>query len=196
MSDTIGPRAANLAQIREDWASRLIPEDLKGKTIMDVGCWAGGWAKIALEKGATRAIGVDVCRSPYLCDGIEFRQLDFMSEAANQLPTVDYVFLFGVLYHTYNPIGLLAQARRFAREKVFVETAYAAHRHGRVLEVMGGKDYTNLLRPSCGMVTWMMERVGLLPGEPNLVNDRRMTIVGTVGEPLEMLPREREGMMT
>jgi len=196
MNEDVGARTSNLDYVRAQWAGRLLPADLTGKTIMDVGCWAGGFAKVALEKGAARAIGVDVCRSPKLHDGVEFHQVDITTEAAMLLPKVDYVFLFGVLYHTMNPVGLLAAARRLALDTVFVETAYWSARQGVVMGTFGDEDYTNWFRPSCPMVEWMMRRIGLEPGKPSLIDDKRMAIAGKVVEPMETLPRERGGMKT
>ncbi len=187
-------RAYNLAYIHKAWKKRLLPPEaeLAGKSVLDVGCWAGGWAKVAMEKGAGRVMGVDVCRSPELIKDVEFRQLDFMSEAANQLPQFDYVFLFGVLYHTYNPMGMLMQARRFAKEQVFVETAYAAGRRGCVLEVFN--DHTNWFKPSTEALLWMMRKAGLAPINSAPLAEGRIAVSGRVVEPEETLPRGRTWM--
>ena len=185
-------RAADLATVRRQWGKRRLPHNLKGKTLLDVGCWAGGYCVVAKEHGAERAIGVDICRSPSLFKGVEFRQLDFMSDTAYQLPQVDIVLLMGVIYHTHDPVGMLMRAQRLARECVYIETAFVKDAKEPVLEMFD--DHTNWFCPSKAGLKRMMTRVGLEPTWTNPLDERRLMACGTVVEAPEHLPRGKVWM--
>lgn len=174
-------RAAHPKAVRDQWQKRGLPDDLTGKTVMDVGCWAGGYCVVAREKGASRAIGVDICRSPKLLD-IEFEQMDFMSDTAFQLPQVDVVMLLGVLYHTHDPVGMLMRARRLALEEVWIETAIC-NPGVQFPQFKTFDDHTNWFRPNPAAVRWMCSKVGLEPvDDGHEWADGRYVLRATVGE--------------
>jgi len=101
--------------------------DLKGKTFLDVGCWAGNDCVSAMKAGAKRAVGVDMCISEGLHanikhHGIEFIQMDIFSEKFLSLPQFDVVRCGGVLYHVENVMSLLIRLRKVTKERLILET--------------------------------------------------------------------------
>ncbi len=90
----------------------VLPEDLTGKTVLDIGCNAGFYALEMKRRGADRVLGID--HDPrYLAQAklaaevkgldIELRQLDVYGVAALG-ETFDLVIFMGVLYHLRHPL--------------------------------------------------------------------------------------------
>jgi tRNA (mo5U34)-methyltransferase len=89
-----------------------IPEDLTGRTVLDVGCNAGFYAIEMKRRGAERVVGVDFderyleqARFAAQVKGqdIEFRQLS-VYDLAKLGETFDIVLFMGVLYHLRHPL--------------------------------------------------------------------------------------------
>lgn len=106
----------------------LLPADFTGLSFLDVGCWEGHACVQALRRGAERVVGLDLCVSESLRSNVrnwdfEFWQMDIMSEAAYSLGQFDVVLCAGVLYHVYNPAGLLLRLRHLTKKVLILETA-------------------------------------------------------------------------
>lgn len=92
--------------------SHALPEDLTGKTVLDVGCNAGFFAMEMKRRGASRVVAVD-SDARYLAQGrfaaevngldIEFRQLD-VYDVGSLRERFDVVLFLGVLYHLRHPL--------------------------------------------------------------------------------------------
>ena len=92
--------------------AHAIPEDLSGKSVLDVGCNAGFYAMEMKRRGAARVVGID--GDPrYLAQArlasevrgvpIELRQLS-VYDVAELRETFDVVLFLGVLYHLRHPL--------------------------------------------------------------------------------------------
>jgi tRNA (mo5U34)-methyltransferase len=89
-----------------------IPQDLSGKTVLDVGCNAGFYSIEMMRRGAARVVGLDAC-DRYLRQArfaaevcgveIEFRKLS-VYDIAKLSERFDIVLLMGVLYHLRHPL--------------------------------------------------------------------------------------------
>ena len=89
-----------------------IPEDLNGKSVLDVGCNAGFYSIQMKERGADRVVAIDTDEK-YLAQArfaaevsgaeIEFRNLSVyrVGELQEQF---DLVLFMGVLYHLRHPL--------------------------------------------------------------------------------------------
>lgn len=91
----------------------LVPADLTGKTVLDIGCNAGFYAIEMKRRGASRVLGID-SDDRYLAqarfaaetlgfDGIEFANLS-VYDVATIGETFDLVIFMGVLYHLRHPL--------------------------------------------------------------------------------------------
>lgn len=86
-----------------EWA----PDDLKGKTVLEVGCGAGRFTEILLSAGAMVVAldysnAVDACwKNNYLHPNINVVQGDIYNMPFYE-ESFDFVFCFGVLQHTPN----------------------------------------------------------------------------------------------
>ena len=90
----------------------VLPWDLRGRTVLDVGCNAGFFAIKMKERGADRVVGVD-SDARYLAQAklaaeisgvdIDFRHLTVYEVAALR-ERFDIVLFMGVLYHLRHPL--------------------------------------------------------------------------------------------
>jgi tRNA (mo5U34)-methyltransferase len=90
-----------------------LPEDLSGKSVLDIGCNAGFYSMEMKRRGAERVLGID-SDDRYLAqarlagealglDNIEFRNLSVYDVGALG-ETFDIVIFMGVLYHLRHPL--------------------------------------------------------------------------------------------
>jgi SAM-dependent methyltransferase len=110
------------------WERFGLPEKVRGKRFLDVGCWEGRNCVEAVKRGAEQVVGVDLCTSEELRRnvdqfGFEFVQMDVLSEKWLELDSFDIVLCSGVLYHVENPLSLLFRLRRVTEELLVLETA-------------------------------------------------------------------------
>jgi tRNA (mo5U34)-methyltransferase len=116
--------------LREFWSivGAYLPEDLSGKTVLDIGCNAGFYSQRLHERGA-RVTGIDhdpryLAQARFAAEtlgyDIEFRQLDVYD--VDQLGRrFDYVLFMGVLYHLRHPLLALEKVARLPRERLLVQ---------------------------------------------------------------------------
>lgn len=110
------------------WEAYRLPDDLTGKTFLDVGCWEGHWCAEAVRRNSSSVVGVDLCTSESLRENVErygfdFLQLDVLSEKFLELDRFDLVLCSGVLYHVESPLSLLFRLRKTVTELLVLETA-------------------------------------------------------------------------
>jgi tRNA (mo5U34)-methyltransferase len=92
--------------------AEVVPESLKGKTVLDIGCNAGFYAMEMKRRGADRVLGLD-SRDEYLAQArfaaevndldVEFRNLS-VYDVGKLGETFDLVIFMGVLYHLRHPL--------------------------------------------------------------------------------------------
>ena len=89
-----------------------IPEDLSGKTVLDIGCNAGFYSIEMKRRGADRVLGIDSddryldqarFAAEALGQDIEFRKL-FVYDVGSLGERFDLVIFMGVLYHLRHPL--------------------------------------------------------------------------------------------
>ena len=108
------------------------PQDLSGKTVLDIGCADGGFSVAALQRGARSVVAIDeqMTTGMRLFDAarpypeIEYRQLGLFSEAFMALPKFDFIVFAGVLYHVHDMLEALKRVRSKAAGTVMLETYY------------------------------------------------------------------------
>jgi tRNA (mo5U34)-methyltransferase len=92
--------------------SGVVPDDLQGKTVLDIGCNAGFYAMEMKRRGADRVLGLDtddeyLAQARFAADvsglRIEFRKMSTYD--VGQLgEKLDLVIFMGVLYHLRHPL--------------------------------------------------------------------------------------------
>lgn len=115
-----------------------IPEDLSGKTVLDIGCWDGYFSFLAERRGA-KVSSIDPYqgftnarigqRGYRLAHGLlnskaTFWVSDLEMYATDPLnPAVDIVFYFGILYHVDHPLKELEYLYKVTNDFALIETA-------------------------------------------------------------------------
>jgi len=158
-----------------------LPDDLTGKSVLDVGAWDGLFSFIAEERGAARVLATD-----HFCWGgggwgskecfelarrvrgsrVEDLTIDVMDLSPEALGgTFDVVLFLGVLYHLRNPLLALEKVASVTGELLVLYTQLgalaleqpaAAFYPGREL----ADDPTNWWAPNVACVVGMLHAVG------------------------------------
>jgi len=115
---------------RSHTAKKIFPDDLTGKSVLDIGAKYGYFCFEALKRGATRVLGIDVdptaihkARLLADCLGVEanFELLDIETESIHE--TFDYVLCLNILHHLRNPLSALEKLTSMTRERLVLEVA-------------------------------------------------------------------------
>jgi tRNA (mo5U34)-methyltransferase len=113
------------------WISQLIPMDLKGQTVLDVGAWDGYYSFLAETRGASSILAIDndqngkhgnalLTARALLRSRVEYAVLDV--ENLEQLHRrFDTVFFFGVYYHLKNPFLAFEALARVTNRVLLLE---------------------------------------------------------------------------
>ena len=111
---------------------KLLPRDLTGKTLLDVGCNAGFYAFEAKRRGAERVLGVDGQRQhvrqglfvrKVLGLDVEFRRFNVYELNPRTVGQFDITLALGLLYHLKHPILALENLYQVTKELLIIETA-------------------------------------------------------------------------
>ena len=117
-----------------------IPEDLRGKTALDIGTTNGGAAFELERRGAERVVAIDIedprhygfdVLSEFVGSGVEYVRASTYEAAAVLGEGFDLVLFLGVLYHLRHPLLALDNVAELVRGEAFIETAVADHELGR-----------------------------------------------------------------
>ena len=137
--------------------SHALPQDLSGRTVLDIGCNAGFHAIEMKRRGAARVVGIDTDER-YLAQArfaaevagaeIEFRRLSTYDVGALG-ERFDVVLFMGVLYHLRHPLLALDLIHaHVARDiLVFQSMQRGSRRSGPVLEDYAFEDESPFQRP-------------------------------------------------
>lgn len=157
-----------------------VPDDLTGKSVLDIGAWDGFNSFEAERRGARRVLATD-----YYCWGgpgwgtqdgfnlarkvlgsrVEDMEIDVMDLCPERVGTFDLVFYLGVLYHMRYPMEALERVFSVTGDMMILET------HVDMLQVERpvaafypgnecGGDPTNWWGPNTAAVIGMLEAVG------------------------------------
>lgn len=118
---------------RRRWEEVLsgVPEDLTGKSVLDIGCNAGFIAFEAKKRGADYVCGIDY-KQEYIdqaifCNDVLGYDVDFKVHSVYDLDALarqfDIVFFVGVLYHNYHFTSAIDQIVSICNERLILESA-------------------------------------------------------------------------
>jgi tRNA (mo5U34)-methyltransferase len=108
--------------------SHAIPSDLRGRSVLDVGCNAGFYSLEMKRRGADRVIGIDsdpryLAQAAFAAEvselDIQFRCLS-VYEVAELHEKFDIVLFLGVLYHLRHPLLAIDLLRQYAVRDLLV----------------------------------------------------------------------------
>ena len=158
-----------------------MPDDLTGKTVLDVGAWDGFFSFEAERRGAARVLATDsfcwdgegwgtkagfLFARDALRSTVEDLDIDCMDIAPDRVGTWDVVLFLGVLYHLKNPLEAIERMASVTRELLIVETVVdtrAGDERPMLTFYPGAEldgDPTSWFGPNVSAVTAMLRLVG------------------------------------
>jgi tRNA (mo5U34)-methyltransferase len=126
-------------QMAEEFANTFGPLDLKGRSVLDVGAWNGGFSVEAARRGAARVVALDhyTWNAPHYrgretfdlvnrATGLGLEAVDIDLDVPRLslagLGRFDVVLFLGVFYHLVDPIAALREVAGLTNEVLVVET--------------------------------------------------------------------------
>jgi len=115
---------------RSATALAILPEDLSGASVLDIGCNFGFFCFEAAKRGATRVLGIDVDpenirKARLLADclglNVEFALLDFEVDLLQE--RFDHVLCLNVLHHLRNPLASIDRLIEITTGRLVLEVA-------------------------------------------------------------------------
>ena len=106
-----------------------IPEDLTGRTVLDIGCNAGFYSIEMKRRGATRVVGIDsddryLAQAELASEVLGFEDIEFIKQDVYDVGALgerfDLVIFMGVLYHLRHPLLALDLIREHVVKDMFV----------------------------------------------------------------------------
>ena len=161
------------------WTAQAIPENLHGKSVLDIGAWDGYFSFLCEKRGASRVLAIDDLSGPrslgmegnegfqlakkMLGSSVEFKQMSAYDVGALD-QTFDLTIFFGVYYHLKNPL--------LALEVIYQRTGELLAIEGHVVDdprpimyfydtfELNPGDASNWWGPSVSCLEKMLRRVG------------------------------------
>ncbi len=120
--------------------NKIFPQDMSGKSVLDIGTKYGYFCFEALKRGAKRVVGIDVnpedirkARLLAECLGAEVEFLNFDIEKEELQEKFDYVLCLNLLHHLKNPSGFLDKVIDLTKERLVLEIASLYRHHHKKL---------------------------------------------------------------
>ena len=183
-----------------------MPENLKGRTVLDIGSWDGFFAFEAKRRGAERVLATDhFCWSGegwgtkdgfelarrVLNSKVEDLEIDVLELAPERTGVFDVVLFLGVLYHMKHPMLALEKVARVTRELLILETQVDLLFHKRpAMAIYPGaelnNDPTNWVGPNVAAVEAMLRITGF----------RKVEVVSKLFNPVQRIARGIKSLIT
>jgi tRNA (mo5U34)-methyltransferase len=115
-------------QQKRRYARFPIPDDLRGKTLLDIGAW-DGWFSFEAERHGADVTAIDCVELATFLDiharlgsKVDYRIMDFYELPAAGLGKFDIVFFLGVLYHIRHPLLALEIVCALTKDVAIVDS--------------------------------------------------------------------------
>jgi len=108
-----------------------VPEDLTGKSVLDLGCNAGFFSLKMKERNASYVLGVDVSSrcitqakfvAEYLGLDVDYKVDSVYQFLLRNRMRFDFVLFLGLFYHLRHPLLVLDRVSEIARQRVYFQT--------------------------------------------------------------------------
>tara|TARA_Y100000992_G_C21269839_1_gene496047 strand:+ start:347 stop:1024 length:678 start_codon:yes stop_codon:yes gene_type:complete len=112
---------------------KSLNDEIKGSSVLDIGCGNGIYSIDAVKRGAKKVIGIDVAdemieicnmsaKKENINDNLEFIVSNFpvTEEMAISIGPLDYSIVMGVMDYVYDPVPFLKQLRLMTNKKTCV----------------------------------------------------------------------------
>ncbi len=125
----------SLAGLRNRISQFPIPEDLRGKRVLDIGAW-DGWFSFEMERRGADVMAVDNWDNPrfheihkLLHSRVDYRQMDMYDLTPARIGRFDIVLFMGVLYHLKHPLLALERVCALTTNMAAVDSFVLREEH-------------------------------------------------------------------
>jgi tRNA (mo5U34)-methyltransferase len=173
---------SDLAAQKRRIAHFPIPQDLRGKRVLDIGAW-DGWFSFEMERRGAEVVAIDRWENPrfyeirrLLNSRVDYRELDVYDLHPDRIGTFDIVLFMGVLYHVKHPLLALERVCSVCTDMAIVESFVLKDQTGRNLleffeyDEFGGQ-FDNWFGPTPNCLTAFCRTAGFARVELNNVQD-------------------------
>jgi tRNA (mo5U34)-methyltransferase len=112
-----------------------IPEDLRGRRVLDIGAW-DGWFSFEMERRGAEVLAIDNWDNPrfhearaMLNSRVEYRRMDMYDLTPERVGRFDIVLFMGVLYHLKHPLLALERVCALTTEMAAVDSFILREKH-------------------------------------------------------------------
>ena len=179
-------------------AALALPEDLRGKRVLDLGTRDGYFA-FACEARGAEVVAIDylpksetgfATAAGLLGSQVRFEQANAAELCVERFGRFDVVLCLGLLYHLRAPLDLLDRIRTVCDERLWLETLVVADRGDArpVLEFFPRDsrdgDYSNYWAPNPACLEAMVEEAGFAVERTELRGERGIVVASPRRDPL------------
>ncbi len=112
-----------------------IPQDLRGKRVLDIGAW-DGWFSFEMERRGAEVLAIDNWDNPLFHEAramlnsrVEYRQIDMYELTPERVGRFDIVLFMGVLYHLKHPLLALERVCALTTDMAAVDSFILREKH-------------------------------------------------------------------
>lgn len=125
----------SLESLKHRIAQFPIPEDLRGKRVLDIGTW-DGWFAFEMERRGANVVAIDCWENPLFHEmharrnsRVEYHQLDMFELTPARIGKFDIVLFMGVLYHLKHPLLALERVCALTTDLAAVDSFILREEH-------------------------------------------------------------------
>ena len=125
----------DLAGLKNRIAQFPIPQDLRGKRVLDIGAW-DGWFSFEMERRGAEVLAIDNWDNPRFHEAralmnsrVEYRQMDMYELTPERVGRFDIVLFMGVLYHLKHPLLALERVCALTTDMAAVDSFILREQH-------------------------------------------------------------------
>jgi tRNA (mo5U34)-methyltransferase len=118
----------SVAHLRARLGQFPIPDDLRGKRVLDIGCW-DGWFSFEMERRGAEVVAADIVeRETFLTarealgSKVDFVLSDVYQLTPDRIGRFDIVLFLGVLYHVKHPLLALERVCALTTDLALIES--------------------------------------------------------------------------
>jgi len=150
-----------------------LPDDLSGKSVLDIGCSEGFYSYEFETRGASKILAIDkhpdACRKFRLIhqlrdSQVEFREIDFFDLDRKEIGQHDIVLFLAVFHHVRHPLLAIDRLYDLTAEVTFIEYVEALPESGEDLSLLlrrkSKKPGLYQMLPTRSYMTEMLQRAG------------------------------------
>jgi len=158
------------------WTTYGLPADLRGKSVLDIGTWDGGFSLVACERGAQSVVALDKFWTPDRPIGPIIESIQHV-KVVTKAPfvikahditwplaeTYDLVLFLQVFYHMLNPVAGFINASNCTKLRglLFVETLVNTRSTIPALYWIGREKSTDFWQPSVALIECLCKANGM-----------------------------------